>query len=62
VHFDPRALVLCTCSHHERRQVIMKWSVLPVLFAAAAAKELTSANWDKETAGKQVLVKFQAPW
>jgi len=24
--------------------------------------ELTSATWDKETAGKSVFIKFQAPW
>jgi len=48
-------------------QVAMKWIMLPSLLVAAslqrgAARELTSENWDKETAGKQVFVKFQAPW
>jgi hypothetical protein len=28
----------------------------------AAATELTSDNWDEETAGKTVFVKFLAPW
>jgi len=28
----------------------------------AQAMELTTANWDKETAGKSVFVKFLAPW
>jgi len=32
------------------------------LFAGAGAVELTSANWDEKTAGKGVLIKFQAPW
>jgi len=26
------------------------------------AMELTPDNWDAETAGKTVLIKFQAPW
>jgi hypothetical protein len=29
---------------------------------AAVAKELTSENWDEETAGKTVFIKFLAPW
>jgi hypothetical protein len=38
-----------------------------VLFLAsftlgAAGIELTNANWDAETAGKGVFIKFQAPW
>jgi len=28
----------------------------------ASGLELTKANWDKESAGKAVFVKFQAPW
>nr|ABO47866.1 putative protein disulfide isomerase precursor [Alexandrium fundyense] len=28
----------------------------------ACAMELTPENWDKETAGKTVFIKFQAPW
>jgi len=35
------------------------------LFAAAqpaAATELTPDNWDSETAGKTVFIKFLAPW
>jgi len=30
--------------------------------AAAAATSLTPDNWDAATAGKTVLIKFQAPW
>jgi len=30
--------------------------------AATNAVELTPDNWDSETAGKTVLIKFQAPW
>lgn len=33
--------------------------VVPVL---AGALELTPANWDKETDGKTVFIKFLAPW
>jgi len=32
------------------------------LVGAAAALELTKENWDKETSGKTVLIKFLAPW
>jgi len=30
--------------------------------ALAAAIELTPDNWEKETAGKTVFIKFLAPW
>jgi hypothetical protein len=32
------------------------------LVALASAIELTPENWDSETAGKTVFVKFLAPW
>ena len=32
------------------------------LAAAANAIELTPDNWDTETAGKTVLIKYLAPW
>jgi len=32
------------------------------LMAGSSATELTSANWDAETGGKGVFIKFQAPW
>jgi hypothetical protein len=32
------------------------------LVAGTNAIELTLDNWDTETAGKTVLIKFQAPW
>jgi hypothetical protein len=32
------------------------------LMAGTNAVELTPANWETETAGKTVLIKFQAPW
>jgi thiol-disulfide isomerase/thioredoxin len=32
------------------------------LLPGATAIELTEANWDAETAGKSVLLKFFAPW
>jgi len=39
-------------------------AALAFLLAAtcADATELTPANWDKETAGKSVFIKFLAPW
>jgi len=42
----------------------MKAAALLVLALAgrAGALELTKENWDKETAGKSVFVKFLAPW
>jgi len=33
-----------------------------LLASAASAIELTPDNWDAETAGKTVLIKFLAPW
>jgi hypothetical protein len=36
---------------------------LALMFAASAsAVELTPDNWDDETAGKTVFIKFLAPW
>jgi hypothetical protein len=32
------------------------------LAIGAAGIELTPANWDAETAGKGVFIKFLAPW
>jgi len=32
------------------------------LLGTAGALELTEANWDKETSGKSVFIKFLAPW
>jgi hypothetical protein len=32
------------------------------MLAVAGAMELTPENWDAETAGKTVFIKFQAPW
>jgi hypothetical protein len=39
----------------------MKVVVLSML-ALAGAMELTPENWEKETTGKTVFIKFQAPW
>lgn len=36
--------------------------LITALLGGAGAIELTSANWDKETAGKSVFIKFLAPW
>jgi hypothetical protein len=35
---------------------------LLVLVALAASLELTPDNWDENTAGKTVFIKFLAPW
>jgi hypothetical protein len=40
----------------------MKYILALSLLGAASAMELTSANWDAETAGKTVFIKFLAPW
>jgi hypothetical protein len=42
----------------------MKFTALFLGLAAATtgAVELTADNWDVETAGKTVFVKFLAPW
>jgi len=32
------------------------------MLAMAGAMELTPDNWEKETGGKTVFIKFQAPW
>jgi hypothetical protein len=36
--------------------------VLLSILSFAGAMELTSDNWDSETAGKTVFIKFLAPW
>jgi len=40
----------------------MKGTVLALTLALAGAIELTPANWEEQTSGKTVLIKFQAPW
>jgi len=41
----------------------LRVSCLLVAFIGnAGAMELTSDNWDAETSGKSVFVKFLAPW
>jgi hypothetical protein len=37
-------------------------AILAATFAFASATELTPDNWDDETAGKTVFIKFLAPW
>jgi hypothetical protein len=41
---------------------MMKSMALLALVACASATELTPSNWDEETAGKTVFIKFLAPW
>jgi hypothetical protein len=40
----------------------LKALCVALLFGAAGAVELTSANWDEQVSGKSVFIKFQAPW
>jgi hypothetical protein len=37
-------------------------AVLAVLAGIAGAMELTKETWDEAVSGKQVFVKFLAPW
>jgi hypothetical protein len=39
-----------------------RFVVLAAMAACAGAVELTPENWDAETAGKTVFIKFLAPW
>jgi hypothetical protein len=41
---------------------MMKAVLCLALLAVASATELTPDNWDEQTAGKTVFIKFQAPW
>jgi len=36
--------------------------ILALAVSAASALELTNDNWESETAGKTVFIKFLAPW
>jgi len=48
-----------------RRVIAMKAIVAVAALALSTrvgATELTKENWDAQTAGKSVFVKFQAPW
>jgi len=44
------------------RSTMAKLLLLAAAIACTHAMELTPENWDKETAGKTVFVKFLAPW
>jgi len=39
-----------------------KFALLASLLAGVGATELTVENWEAETAGKTIFIKFQAPW
>jgi hypothetical protein len=39
-----------------------KLALLASVLASAGAIELTPSNWEEQTAGKTVFIKFQAPW
>jgi hypothetical protein len=36
--------------------------ITALAISAASAVELTPDNWDSETSGKTVFIKFLAPW
>jgi hypothetical protein len=38
------------------------FALLAMAATATASLELTPDNWDAETAGKTVFIKFLAPW
>jgi len=40
----------------------MKLLLVAAFAALASATELTPDNWDAETGGKTVFIKFLAPW
>jgi hypothetical protein len=42
--------------------VMAKLGLIAFAVSRVSAMELTPANWDEQTAGKTVLIKFQAPW
>ena len=51
------------CSHFFDQLPNMKIGLaLLGLAATASAIELTPDNWDTETSGKTVFIKFLAPW
>jgi hypothetical protein len=41
---------------------MLKSVLVLATLALASATELTPSNWDAETAGKTVFIKFLAPW
>jgi hypothetical protein len=40
----------------------VKLALFSLFAAGSSAMELTNDNWDAVTGGKQVFVKFLAPW
>jgi len=42
--------------------IMSKPGVFFLLVTVASAIELTPSNWDAETSGKSVFIKFLAPW
>ena len=48
----------------ERGAAMVEYALLLALIGAPAvsALELTQDNWDAETSGKTVFLKFYAPW
>jgi len=49
-------------SPQEPAMALRALTSLVLLSSGVSAVELTAANWDKETAGKSVFIKFLAPW
>jgi len=42
--------------------MLAKLGLVAALVSRAGAMELTSANFEEQTAGKTVFIKFLAPW
>jgi len=42
--------------------MLAKLAAVASLASMAVAIELTPANWDEQTSGKTVFIKFLAPW
>jgi len=58
-----KPVLALTSSHRFTATPIMKGVAIALaLVSCVSATELTKDNWDKESAGKAVFVKFLAPW
>ena len=62
---DAYQLRSLNCRHKTTENLTMKTTAFALLAMAATATaslDLTPDNWDAETAGKTVFIKFLAPW
>jgi hypothetical protein len=42
--------------------MLAKLAIVTSMASTVGAIELTPANWDEQTSGKTVFIKFLAPW